>query len=152
MANPLFYNGSQIWVDNGKVWGIEENRLAGLFSSSNAEFTTLPFAYPAQTSAGLGAGTAPALWVNAEARWPGGNGVGGADEGHAAYILAELQDASTGKVLPNYTRDGFVVLNDGGTKLPLVWKNATASPVAPGTVVQVKFYFREATIYAVGSN
>lgn len=142
MANPVMYNRSQLWVDNGAVWGLPENRLAGLYTSSNAEFTTLPFAMPKSQ-----------LWLNADAYWQGGNGVGGADEGRAAYLLAELIDADSQTVIPGHERDGYALLNKGGIRMPMVWKNATKMQApAPGTRVQVRFYFRDATIYAVGSD
>ena len=41
--------------------------------------------------------------------------------------------------------------NQDALRLPLTW-NTTNQPPAPGTLVQLRLFFRDATIYAVGSD
>ena len=48
MAQPVVYNGSSVWVDNGLVWGVPQFRLGGLHTTSNAEFSTKVFVVPEQ--------------------------------------------------------------------------------------------------------
>jgi len=87
-------------------------------------------------------------------------GVTNADEGRQAYIqvavhlykketnqTAELGD---GSLVPGYSQDNCILTNVSGTHLQLKW-NTTAAPIAAGTKVQVRIYFRDATVYAVGS-
>eukprot|EP00117_Sycon_ciliatum_P018397 scpid74529/ scgid17025/ len=76
LSQPVVYNDSHIWVDNGAVWGLPLYRLAGLYTASNGEVITTAFQMP---------GTP--VWINAQALWEGGNHVGGCDEGCAAYIM-----------------------------------------------------------------
>jgi len=142
MAQPLLHNDSHIWVDNGKVWGLHLYRMSGIYTSSNAEFSTQPFQMPNEP-----------LWVNAQILWHGGNHVGepeGCDEGCAAYLMAELRDAVTGKAIPGHERGNCIIMNKDGLRLPLTW-NTTVSPPVPGTLVQFRLFFRDATVYAIGS-
>merc|ERR1711920_1114367 len=142
MAQPLVHDDKHMWVDNGKVWGLPLYRMSGIFTSSNAEFSTQAFAMPASQ-----------LWVNAQVLWHGGNHVGepeGCDEGCAAYLMAELQDAETGKAFPGYEKKNCIIMNKDGLRLPLAW-NTTETAPRGGTPVQVRFFFRDATIYAIGA-
>ena len=109
------------------------------------------------------------MWVNADVYWgqkmdvfgvrdwcPGGcNGVGGSDEGHAAYLLAELRNATSGKVIEGYERSKCAFLNVGGARMPLRWtqnQSTQLDPVhtLPNALVQLRFYFRDSIVYAVG--
>lgn len=80
------------------------------------------------------------------------------------YIFAELLDANTGHAIGGYTRDeSEPMMNVSGTRLPLRWKGATGvgkpPPCVPpavgcpviGAAVQLRLFFRDATIYAVGA-
>ena len=143
---------SLVWLSNGLAWGVPQNRLAGLNAKSNAEFTTFPFPFPLEP-----------LWIDADALWGekpdvgpewcagGCNGVGGSDEAHAAYIMAELRDAATDSVVPGYERGGSLIMNAAGSRLPLDWPNASSQTIPVGHLVMLRFYFRDATIYALGS-
>ena len=48
------------------------------------------------------------------------------------------------------SRDKCVMLDVDDTQLPLKWENVS-EPVALGTRVTLRIYFRDATIFAVGS-
>ena len=67
--------------------------------------------------------------------------------------MAELQNATTGEVIPGYEKEGCVLMNATGV-LPLVWNasvtNTTPAVVPANAVVQLKLYFRAATVYSVG--
>ena len=85
------------------------------------------------------------------------------------YIFAELLDANTGQAIAGYTRnESEAMMNVSGTRLPLRWRTAAHAahdtsirkgtpcvPPAPGcpvvgAAVQLRLFFRDATIYAVG--
>ena len=84
------------------------------------------------------------------------------------YIFAELLDANTGQAIAGYTRnESEAMMNVSGTRLPLRWRTAAMHgaegvhkekpcvPPAPGCpvvglAVQLRLFFRDATIYAVG--
>lgn len=166
MAQPLFHPASSalVWVDNGHVWGVPENRLAGLQTQSNSEFSTKLFEMPPAPKS--------SLWVEADVRWGqkaapfgdmdwcvgGCNGVGGSDEAHAAYLLVSMHDAS-GAVIPGFERSQCAFTNVSG-RLPLRWAaNASSSSAVAatgaslaGTRVSLRFYFRDATVFAVGAS
>jgi hypothetical protein len=99
------------------------------------------------------------LWVNADVSWEGSNYVGGADEGHQAYLMVELQTVTTradGTVLsattvPGYEAANCIITNTSGLELPVVWTPTPPTPVVPGSKVQLRFYFRDSTVYAVGA-
>lgn len=82
------------------------------------------------------------FWVNVDASWKGGIVTGGCDEGCAAYVMAELQDEA-GSVYPGHERSKCISMNTTQIRMPLRW---AGSPVGP-----VRFYFRDATIYALGA-
>lgn len=58
MEQPVAYNHSYVWVDNGFVWTVPEFRLAGLNSVSNGAFSTSPFVFPVEP-----------LFLEADAYW-----------------------------------------------------------------------------------
>jgi len=60
MAQPLNLPGAHLFVDSGKIYGLELYRLAGLYSPGNGEISTPVFEMP----------SAP-LWLNADAMWSG---------------------------------------------------------------------------------
>lgn len=145
MANPVLFGETQIWVDNGKVWGKEERRLGGVYAPGNGEFSTPPFPLPP---------SAP-LWLEASVLWQGGNHVGvpdGADEGHQAYVMVELRDASSGKVVA--PREQCIITDvDLLHKAPLRWNNRTSIElgIAPSARLSARIFFRAATIHAFGA-
>jgi len=161
MAQPVQYNNTWIWVDNGLVWGLPQNRLAGLSSLSNAEFSTAPFTMEADALS--------SLWLDADSLWGqkkqfgdvdwckgGCNGVGGSDEGRQAYIMAELLDADNSKAIPGFEKEKCVLMNTSG-KTPLRWAKDIAQlkqleQTVAGKSVRLRFYFRDATLYAAGSD
>ena len=157
MGQPIEYNKSYVWVDNGMIWAVPQNRLAGVSSVSNAEFSTTPFALPADKQ----------LWLEADVLWgqkqtefgkqdwcPGGcNGVGGSDEARSAYIMAEVLDDTTSKVIPGFEKEKCVLMNQTGT-LKLMWSSVVQTNALQrkhrAKTVRLRFYFREATLYATG--
>ena len=53
--------------------------------------------------------------------------------------------------IPGYEPENCIITNTSGLELPLVWTPTPPTPVAPGSKVQLRFYFRDSTIYAVGA-
>ena len=148
MANPVAYRGDQIWVDNGKVWGVPASRLGGVYAPANGEFSTGVFGLPGR-----------ALGIDAESRWLGGNHVGvpeGADEGHQAYVMVELREAGSGKVLA--PAEACIITNqDRRLGQPLTWgiqggnKTSIEMGIKTGTLITARIFFRAATIHALGA-
>lgn len=133
--------GRHVFVGDGAVYTVPLYRLAGLYSPANSEFNTQPFAYPAATGG---------LWVNADVSWQRSMQTGGCDEGCAAYLYCELLYATGDQsVVPGHDAASFsTIINATGSQLPLVWDAAAAPP--GGTLVKVRFYFRDAVVYALG--
>ena len=65
--------------------------------------------------------------------------------------MASLHAAGAEVPLEGYAQDRCIITNTSGLNLPLVW-NSTAAPIKAGTQVQVRFYFRDSTVYAVGAH
>ena len=74
------------------------------------------------------------------------------DIGCQAYITAELQDEG-GAPLAGFERRASVMMDVNGTRLPLRWNSTTAEQrqAAVGKRVRLRLFFRDATIFAVGS-
>ena len=74
------------------------------------------------------------------------------DIGCQAYIQAELQDEG-GAPLAGFERRSSVMMDVNGTRVPLRWNSTTAQQrqAAVGKRVRLRLFFRDATIYAVGS-
>ena len=118
-------------------------RLAGLYAPANGEFTTPGFVFP----------TSGRLWLNADVSWGGSPVTGGCDEGCAAYVMVELQDASTGLVMQGFERTGCKLMNTTGLRLPLNWKRGSAAGGAiAGREVVARVFFRDAIVYALGAS
>lgn len=161
MAPPVPFNDRLLWIGStGSVFSLPLYHIAGVYAPANAEFNTGVFSYPAV-----------GLYVNADAEWQGGTVTGGCDEGCNAYLFAELIDANTGQAVPGYTRANSVpMMNVSGIKLPLRWRVPSdvnysghgpdkPPPCLPGTAgcplvgasVQLRLFFRDATIFAIGA-
>ena len=56
-----------------------------------------------------------------------------------------------GRVIAGFERSKCTLMNVNSVEVPLAWAGNPAPPSA-GTVVQLRFYFRDAVIYAVGFN
>ena len=67
---------------------------------------------------------------------------------HRSYVMAELQNEE-GHVIPGYERGKSVLLDLDELRAPITWTGSPTPPKA-GTEVRVRFYFRDATIYAFG--
>ena len=118
-------------------------RLAGIYAPANAEFTTPSFM--------IEEGTERGLWLNAAAKWMSGRAPGDScDEGCQAYIMVEMRDATGHAVVGGRARNKCVILDMDGPRLPLRWIGVDKA-VEVGTRVTLRIFFRDATIFAVGS-
>ena len=138
MAPPMAFGGKYVWVGNGDVYSLPAHRIAGLYAPANGAFTTNPFEF---TQGGK-------ILLNADAAWGSKLVTGGCDEGCAAYIMVELQDAATGQVIPTFERESCTFMNVTGAQIPLAWAGSAPANAA-GKLVQLRIYFRDATIYAL---
>ena len=142
---PAVTIGDQhVWLTGDGAYALPLYRVAGLRAHGNSAVSTWPFLMPIGAS----------LWLNVRASWGAGRAPGShasCDEACNAYVAAELYDAATGEVLPGLTRDKCVLMDADELRAPLEWKGANASALASGKQVYVRFFFREATIYAVGA-
>ena len=161
MSQPVVFEDQHVWVADTGVYAVPLYRIAGVYAPANGEFSSRAFTVGTggAGSAG-GAGLLDDLWVNVAAKWHGGLVTGGCDEGCAAYLMAELRYATgsagsadsadgDGGVVPGYERGNCILLNTDNLRAPLKWKGDPPSPPM-GTQVRVRFYFRDATIYAFG--
>ena len=148
MAQPVTTETQHVWVDSGNIFALDLYRLAGIFSPGNGEISTPGFAMPATK-----------LWINAAALWEGGNYVGGSDEGRQAYLMVGLHEVTTAldgtttsKQVPGYEPEHCIITNTTGLQIPIAWTTVPPAPaVQVGTQVQLRIYFRDATVYAVGA-
>ena len=86
--------------------------------------------------------------LNADAHWGPKLPQGGCDETCAAYVLVELEDADSGKVIEGYDRSKFnPIMDQDGINLPLRWNNSTVLPT--GGNITLKIWFRAAKVYGV---
>ena len=130
-GSPIVANGEILWDG---AWGVQEDRIAGIAAGPNAEFSSHKFKMPASP-----------LLLNATASW-----VGKKEPiflQRQAYIMAELLDGQ-GRVIPGYERKNCVFGDADSSELPLVWGGKNGAELA-GKTVQLRFYFRDARIYAV---
>ena len=73
---------------------------------------------------------------------------GGCDETCAAYVLVELEDSETGKVIEGYDRSRFnPIMDEDGINLPLRWNNSTKLPVGGNVTVKVCFAPPKFTVF-----
>ena len=176
MAPPIPFRERLLWLGStGVAYSLPLYQIAGIYAPANGEFNTGVFRYPAT---GLYV-NAKATWKGGTVTGGCGEshsrllrnlaltaGCAWLDEGCNAYIFAELIDASTGQALAGHTRaEAIPMMNVSGTKLPLRWRSADGSklgkppPCVPGTAgcplagaaVQLRLFFRDATVFAVGA-
>jgi hypothetical protein len=85
------------------------------------------------------------LFLNATARWAGQKEPVFLQR--QAYIMAELLDANR-RTIPGYEKESCVFGDVDSTGLPLVWDGKTGTALT-GKTVHLRFWFRNARIYAV---
>jgi hypothetical protein len=130
-GNPIVANG-EILFDGS--WGVKEDRIAGAATGPNGEFSTHKFIMPAA-----------ALFLNATARWFGQKEALFLQR--QAYVIVALLDQA-GQPIPGYEKENCVFGDVDAPNLPLVWGGRNAAELV-GKTVQLRFYFRNARIYAV---
>ena len=144
-APAVTIGDEHVWLTEGDgAHAMPLYRVAGLRAHGNSAMSTPPFVMPRD---------AP-LWLNVRASWGAGRAPGshaGCDEACNAYVAAEMYDVASGDVLPGLTRDKCVLMDVDDLRKPLEWEGANASALAGGSKVFVRFFFREATIYALGA-
>ena len=142
-GNDETHAWNMVWVGSGTVYTLPLHRAVGLWAPANAR-VRIRSAFDLS-----GTTNATRLWLNADARWGPKLLQGGCDETCAAYVLVELEDASTQRVIEGYDRTRFnPIMDEDGINLPLRWNNSTALPSINGNIT-IKIWFRAVKIYAV---
>eukprot|EP00912_Choanoflagellata_sp_UC4_P001656 UC4_evm1s1052 len=131
-----------VWVGSGNVYTLPLHRAVGLWAPANARVRVHPTLDLSQAS------NTTQLWLNADVRWGPRLLQGGCDETCAAYVLVELEDESTGKVIEGFDRTSFnSIMDQNAIDLPLRWNNSSRLPKLAN--VTVKIWFRSSKIYGV---
>lgn len=136
--------GHHVWLSHSRLYpyllGVPQFRFSGMYAPANAEFSTPPFVFP---EAGM--------WINADAHWdrpPDGYGQH-CDQGCASYVMVEVWSVS-GDVVPGFERRKCVFMDADGPRLPLKW-NGTSTASLRGREVQLRVFYRDATVFAIGA-
>lgn len=108
-------------------------RLAGAHARSNAEFSTPTFNMPQET-----------LVLNANCAWHGNKS---SVREMQPYIMVEIRDED-GQVIEGFEKEKCILTDADGLRLPLEWGGKYTTSIV-GRRVSLRFYFRDATIYAV---
>ena len=157
-VGPITWRGHHTWLvtqqgeqptkPRFELWGVPLLRLAGMYAPANAEFTTPSFLFsPGET-----------VWLNAAARWSRISADDACDEGCQSYIMVEMRDADGQDVIHGRSRDGCVLLDVDGQKLPLRWSGDTqrnsdskgSRSNGKAERVTLRIFYRDATIFAAG--
>jgi hypothetical protein len=140
----LIFRDWHIWYNKQTraMLGLPAYRFAGYKSMANAEFSTHIFELPPRS-----------LWINADMSWIETDlGAWSGSESRAAYLMVAALDADSGKVLPGYEHERCVMMNVSGTQLQLEWNgSAPLHTQHAGQRVRLRMFYRDASIFAVGS-
>lgn len=124
--------GDQILFRHGPLLqGMPVDRITGVSSRTNAEFTTQTFTMPDHD-----------LTLNAA--------IPSADRSFAtdqAYVFVSILD-DQGHVIPGFEPEKCLLERQDSVRIPLVWKD-TSSRTLAGKAVRLRFHLRSATIHAV---
>jgi hypothetical protein len=130
---PVVFRDRLLWLQSSGGYGVPLHRIAGVYSRANGEFSTRRFVMPKRP-----------LRLNAKALWHGDKSDG---QQRQAYIMVEVLDEKD-KPIAGFEKEKCIFLDKDGLRLPLRWKGRDAAALA-GRTVSMRFYFRDATIYAV---
>jgi len=134
-CSPIVINGEIQFMGRGKI---KEDRIGCVAASANAEFSSQSFQM-----------SRVPLFLNATALWRNKEYRGGHLQNRQAYIMVELRDKH-GKVIEGYEKKNCYFQDVDETDLPLSWKGKTGKELA-GKKVQLRFYIRNARVYAVST-
>lgn len=135
---PIRIGGDFLFIISGHLYRIADERIGGIYSKANAEFTTRTFEMP---DAGL------LLNANVASRHvPAPEPFCAHAQG---YIMVEIQDES-GRPIPGFERDKAIVLDQDSRAIPLEWNGQDGTAIA-GRKVRLRLFFRDSTIYGVAA-
>ena len=64
--------------------------------------------------------------------------------------MVEILDEN-GRVITGFEKEKCIIQDKDDLRIPLAWEKRTTSELAEQTV-RLRFYFRDATIYSIGTN
>ena len=132
IETPPMVAGGQILFRRGDLLlGLPRDRITGISSRSNAEFTTSAFRMPAE---GLALNAAIPSPDRAFAR-------------EQAYVMVAALDEA-GHVIPGCEASACVLRERDGVEIPLGWTGVSARALA-GRTVRLRFAIRSAAVYAL---
>ncbi len=130
---PMRLGGNLLWVRGAMLLGLPEDRITGVGSRANSEFSTKPFRMPDADLVLNAAVPAPERSFAKE----------------QAYVMVAVLDERN-QVVPGFEADQCVLQGEDRPDLSLKWGNASARRLA-GKVSRLRFHIRGANVYAVGS-
>ena len=67
-------------------------------------------------------------------------------------VTTALDGTTVATQVPGYEPEHRIITNTTGLQIPIAWTTVPPAPaVKVGTQVQLRIYFRDATVYAVGA-
>ncbi len=130
-SGPLMAADQIIFRHGPLVQGLPADRISGVSSRTNAEFSTRLF-------------TMPDRELSLNAAIPSTDRSFATDQ---AYVFVSIVD-DQGQVIPGFEAERCLLEKQDGVRLPLVWKDQSSRTLA-GKKIRLRFHFRSATIYAV---
>lgn len=130
-THPVILNGMILFPRGNLLLGLPEDRISYVSARANAEFSTKSFAMPAAD-----------LLLNAAVPSP--------DRPFAkdqSYVMIAILDEKE-TLIPGFEAEKCVIRNEDRCDIPLKWGEASARQLA-GKTVQLRFFLRSASIYAV---
>lgn len=131
--NPMIVDGMMLFHYGGRLLGVKQDRISGVTSRANAEFTTVAFAMPAAD-----------LCLNAAVPSPAR-----AFAAQQAYVMVGVLDGQ-GRPVAGFEPEKCVVQKADALDLPLRWEGKSARELA-GRTVALRIYLRSATVHAIAS-
>lgn len=142
---PMVIGGKLLWLQQGRLVGLAEDRISGVSARANGEFTTKLFKMPdGDLLLNVAVPSLDRPWLRRSPQ---------------PYVMVEVRN-SQGVVIPGFERAKCVIWDksQGPTRniqvdrlnLPLLWNGVSARQLA-GQAIRLRFYFSGSTIYAVTS-
>ena len=133
--NPINLNRKHLWIRDGEVYGLPQDRLFFVGSMANSEFSTAPFNMPDKP---LVLNTADCFHSRKDRGMRG-----------QAYVMAEIL-GENGRVVEGFSKENCILRGvDGSVRLQWNWNDGTS---IAGQKVCLRFYLRDARIYSLSTS
>ena len=151
LHNPLIIDRRILFhYHDGRVFGMEEDRITYVGARANAEFSTVPFVMP-EADLCINAGVpAPDRRFSIDTGYSTGTGAWkgpGASQGDQSYLMAAVTDGK-GKTVEGFEREKCLIRGEDRIDIPLGWQGRSARELA-GRKIALRLFMRSANVYAV---